>query len=78
MPRLKGQGRLIACDFMGLGDSEKLDPALGRKRYTFEEQRKYLFGLWEKLRLSEEVVLVLDDIGSMFGFDWANQNRDRI
>lgn len=45
MPHLKGQGRLIAADFMGMGDSEKLDPALGASRYSFEEQRKYLFGL---------------------------------
>lgn len=78
MPHLKGMGRLIAADFMGMGDSEKLDPAMGPARYSFNEQRKYLHGLWDALELGDEVVLVLHDTGSMFGFDWANQHRDRV
>lgn len=78
MPNLEGMGRLIAADFMGMGDSEKLDPALGRSRYSFDEQRKYLHGLWDKLELGDKVILVLHDTGSMFGFDWANKNRDRV
>ena len=78
MPHLKGQGRLIAADFMGMGDSEKLDPTLGAQRYSFNEQRKYLFGLWDALNLGDDVTLVLHDTGSMFGFDWANQHRGRV
>jgi haloalkane dehalogenase len=78
MSHLKRQGRLIAADFMGMGDSEKLDPALGASRYRFEEQRKYLQGLWDALELGDEVILVLHDVGSMVGFDWANQHRDRV
>ncbi|WP_018607136.1 haloalkane dehalogenase [Uliginosibacterium gangwonense] len=78
MRHLRGQGRLIAADFMGMGDSEKLDPALGPSRYNFNEQRKYLHGLWDALDLGNEVILVLHDTGSMFGFDWANQHRDRV
>lgn len=78
MPHLKGLGRLIAADFMGMGDSEKLDPTLGPSRYGFNEQRKYLHGLWDSLNLGDEVILVLHDTGSMFGFDWANQHRDRV
>jgi len=78
MRHIKGEGRLIAADFMGMGDSEKLDPALGASRYSFSEQRKYLHGLWDALELGDEVILVLHDTGSMFGFDWANQHRDRI
>lgn len=78
MRNLRGRGRLIAADFMGMGDSEKLDPALGASRYSFNEQRKYLHGLWEALDLGDEVILVLHDTGSMFGFDWANQHRDRV
>jgi len=38
MRDLKGKGRLIAADFMGMGDSEKLDPVLGASRYNFNEQ----------------------------------------
>ncbi|GLQ08713.1 haloalkane dehalogenase 3 [Devosia yakushimensis] len=78
MPHLKNMGRLIAADFMGMGDSEKLGASLGRSRYSFEEQRKYLHGLWDQLDLGDNVILVLHDTGSMFGFDWANQNRGRV
>lgn len=78
MRHLKGRGRLIAADFMGMGDSEKLDPALGASRYSFMEQRKYLHGLWDALNLGDEVILVLHDTGSMLGFDWANQHRSRV
>lgn len=78
MPHLKGQGRLIAADLMGMGDSQKLDPVLGPSRYSFNEQRKYLFALWDALDLGNEVILVLHDTGSMFGFDWANQHRNRV
>jgi haloalkane dehalogenase len=78
MPHLKGLGRLIAADFMGMGDSEKLNPSLGPSRYSFNEQRKYLHGLWDALDLGDDVILVLHDTGSMFGFDWANQHRGRV
>jgi haloalkane dehalogenase len=44
MPHLEGLGRLIACDLIGMGDSDKLD-ASGPDRYTYEEQREYLFAL---------------------------------
>ncbi len=37
MTHLKVLGRLIAADFMGMGDSEKLDPALDASRYSFKE-----------------------------------------
>ena len=78
MPHLKGLGRLIAPDLMGMGDSEKLDPALGKDRYNFDHQRTYFGGLLEALALGDDVILVIHDAGSMIGFDWANQNRDRI
>ena len=63
MPACRGLGRLIACDMIGMGDSEKL-PDSGPDRYTFAEQRRYLFALWEKLGIEKDVVLVLHDWGS--------------
>lgn len=78
MPACAGLGRLIACDLMGFGDSDKLEPSLGRYRYGYAEQRKHLFALWEELGLGKDVILVLHDIGSIYGFDWANQHRDRV
>jgi haloalkane dehalogenase len=77
MPHCRGLGRLIACDLIGMGDSDKLEDS-GPARYTFAEQREFLFALWEELRLGDRVVLVLHDWGSALGFDWANQHRERV
>ena len=48
MPHCAGLGRLIACDLIGMGDSDKL-PDSGPERYTYAEQREYLFALWDQL-----------------------------
>jgi haloalkane dehalogenase len=77
MPHLEGVGRLVACDLIGMGDSDKLDDS-GPGRYHYAEQRDYLFALWDALNLGDRVILVLHDWGSALGFDWANQNRDRV
>jgi haloalkane dehalogenase len=77
MPHCARLGRLIACDLIGMGDSEKL-PDSGPDRYTYAEQREYLFALWDQLALGDRIILVIHDWGSALGFDWANQHRDRI
>ena len=77
MPHLDGLGRLVACDLIGMGASDKLSPS-GPDRYNYAEQREFLFALWDALDLGDRVVLVLHDWGSALGFDWANQHRDRV
>jgi haloalkane dehalogenase len=77
MPYCEGLGRLIACDLIGMGDSEKLENS-GPGRYTYAEQCKYLFALWDQLGLGERIIMVVHDWGSAMGFDWANRNRDRV
>lgn len=77
MPHLEGLGRLVACDLIGMGGSDKLSPS-GPDRYQYAEQREFLFALWDALELGDRVVLVLHDWGSVLGFDWANQHRDRV
>jgi len=77
MPHLDGLGRLVACDLIGMGGSDKLHPS-GPGRYHYAEQRDYLFALWEALDLGDNVTLVLHDWGSALGFDWANRHRDRV
>jgi haloalkane dehalogenase len=77
LPHLEGLGRLVACDLIGMGGSDKLSPS-GPDRYHYAEQREYLFALWDALELGDRVVLVLHDWGSALGFDWANQHRDRV
>jgi haloalkane dehalogenase len=77
MPHCAGLGRLIACDLIGMGGSEKLSNS-GPGRYGYQEQREFLFGLWDKLDLGNDVILVIHDWGSALGFDWARQNPNRV
>ena len=78
MPHCAGLGRrLVACDLIGMGGSDKL-PDSGPHRYTYAEQRDYLFELWDKLALGNRVVLVLHDWGSALGFDWATRFPERV
>jgi haloalkane dehalogenase len=77
MPHLEGQGRLIAPDLIGMGDSEKLDNS-GPDRYTFVEHRDYLDALFDEIGVAENVVFVIHDWGSALGFDWANRHRDAV
>jgi len=77
MPHCEGLGRLIACDLIGMGESEKLENS-GPDRYTYAEQRDYLFALWDQIGLGDNVIFVIHDWGSALGFDWSNQNRDRV
>jgi haloalkane dehalogenase len=77
MPHCAGLGRLIVCDLIGMGDSDKL-PGSGPSRYTYREQRDYLFALWDQIGLGERVIFVIHDWGSALGFDWANRQRGRV
>jgi haloalkane dehalogenase len=77
MPHCQGLGRLVACDLIGMGDSDKLVPA-GPDRYSYTEQREHLFALWDALDLGDEIVLVLHDWGSALGFEWAQLNAGRV
>ena len=77
MPACVGLGRLIACDLIGMGDSDKL-PDSGPDRYSYVEQREFLFALWEELGLDRNVILVIHDWGATLGFDWAHQHADRV
>ena len=77
MPHCRGLGRLIACDLIGMGDSDKLD-ASGPDRYSLAEHQGYVDGLWEALDLGDRVTLVLHDWGGALGLDWARRHADRI
>lgn len=77
MPHLKDQGRCIAIDLIGMGDSDKLEES-GPDRYTFAEHSRYLVGALEALGVNKNVTLVIHDWGSALGFDWANRNRAAI
>jgi len=77
MPHLAGQGRCLAPDLIGMGDSEKL-PASGPDRYRFVEHREYVDGFLDAVGARSDVTLVVHDWGSALGFDWANRHRDAV
>lgn len=77
MPHVSGQGRCIAPDLIGMGDSDKLDNP-GPGSYRFVEHREYIDGFLKAVGVAENVTLVLHDWGSALGFDWARRNSQKI
>jgi haloalkane dehalogenase len=77
IPHLEGEGRCIAPDLIGMGDSEKLGES-GPDRYRFVEHRRYLDGFLEALEALSGVTLVVHDWGSALGFDWSNRHREAV
>lgn len=77
MPHLADQGRCIALDLVGMGDSEKLAHS-GPSSYRFIEHRRYFDAALDALGLRSDVTLVLHDWGSALGFDWANRHREAV
>jgi haloalkane dehalogenase len=77
IPHLSDQGRCIAVDLIGMGDSDKLADS-GPRRYRYSEHRDYLFAAWDALGIRDNVTLVIHDWGSALGFDWAFRNPASI
>src|SRR5579863_901903 len=77
MPHCRGLGRLIACDLIGMGASDKLRPS-GPGHYAYAEHRKFLYALWDHIGLGDNVIFVLHDWGSALGFEWASGHRERV
>ena len=77
MPHLQGQGRCIALDLIGMGDSDKLENP-GPDRYTLAEHIEYFDAALEALGVTDNVTLVIHDWGSALGFHWANRHRDSV
>lgn len=77
MPHLQDQGRCIAIDLIGMGDSDKLDDS-GPERYTLSEHQSWFDAALEALGVSDNVTLVIHDWGSALGFDWARRHADAL
>lgn len=77
MPHLAGQGRCIAPDLIGMGDSEKL-PASEPDRYRFVRHSEFIDGFLDAVGAKARVTLVLHDWGSALGFHWARRHADRV
>lgn len=77
IPHLVNQGRCIAPDLIGMGESEKLD-APDASSYRFVEHREYLDAFLQAVGVTENAIFVIHDWGSALGFDWANRHRDAM
>lgn len=77
IPYVQHLGRVIAPDMIGMGYSDPL-PGSGPGKYTYKTHREYLFNLFEKLEINDNVTLIVHDWGSAIGFDWAYQNPDKV
>jgi haloalkane dehalogenase len=78
IPELTGSGRVIVPDLPGQGDSGKLDPVLGPRRYSFFVVYDYLEKMLDALGVNERVTLVIHDWGSALGFHWAYQHPQSV
>jgi haloalkane dehalogenase len=77
IPELRGLGRIIAPDLIGMGDSQKLgadDP----ERYTFARHREFLDALLGTLGVTGDVTFVVHDWGSALGFDWTRRHPGAV
>ncbi len=72
MPYLATEGRIVAPDLIGMGDSEKVS-----SDYRYFDHYRYLSGFIEQLGL-EKVTLVIHDWGSGLGFHWAREHADKV
>ncbi len=77
MPHLADQGRCLALDLIGMGDSDKL-PHPGPDSYRFQDHRRFFDAAMEALGVKERVTLVLHDWGTALGFDWAYRHPERV
>src|SRR6266436_7589095 len=68
IPYLSEQGRCLAPDLVGMGQSGKSPTSA----YRFVDHARYLDAWFEALNLTSNVTLVLHDWGSALGFHRAN------
>ena len=77
IPYLEDQGRCIAIDLIGMGDSDKLDDE-GENTYSYHVQKKYFNACLNELEIKNDITFVTHDWGSALGFDWAYENQNSI
>ena len=72
MPYVEGQGRVIAVDLIGMGNSDK--PDIG---YTFQDHYAHVEGFVDALGL-RNITFVIHDWGSALGLYYAAQHSDNV
>mgnify|MGYP000011445630 FL=1 len=77
IPYLENQGRCIAIDLIGMGDSDKLNDE-GNNTYSYHVQKKYFDACLEELEINKNTTFVIHDWGSALGFNWAYEHQQDI
>jgi haloalkane dehalogenase len=73
VPHLSGQGRCIAVDLIGMGQSDHPDIP-----YRYDDQYRYLSGFIDALGIGSNLTLVIHDWGSGLGFRWAYDHQHDV
>jgi len=74
IPHVAGQGRCLAPDLIGMGESGK---AAGGS-YRFVDHMRYLDAWFDAVGVGRNVTLVVHDWGSALGFHWAARHPERV
>jgi len=74
IPFVSGEGRCLAPDLIGMGQSGKSPSG----SYRFVDHLRYLDAWFDEVGLDRDIVLVLHDWGSALGFHWGQRHPERI
>ena len=74
---MENQGRCIAIDLIGMGESDKLSDT-GNNTYSYHIQKKYFDKCLEELEVKENITFVIHDWGSALGFNWAYDHQKNV
>lgn len=77
IPHLENQGKCIAIDLIGMGDSDKLEDE-GDNTYSYHVHKKYFDACLEELGIKDDITFVIHDWGSALGFNWAYDNKNSV
>ena len=77
VPHLKGLGRCLVPDLIGMGESDPLSES-GPGSYRFKEHAGFLEELLQKLEVEKDAILVGHDWGGALLFHWAMQHPDAV
>ena len=77
IPHLENQGRCIAIDLIGMGNSDKLDD-IGENTYSYHVHKQYFDACLKELGIENNVIFVIHDWGSTLGFNWAYENQSSV
>jgi len=76
IPSLSSEGRCIALDLIGMGDSAKVFH--GPHTYTFLDHQTYLEGFLLAMGIDQNVTLVCHDWGGPLAFDWGRRHHAAV